>query len=203
MPDRDKDPEIFEFEDDPTSEELHDQVDKAQAALAELKRKSEQLERDKLRLEELSRRQDQLQAGREEMVDKLTRSLVTVQREMQETEKRLDQLHGIQESFTNHLRTMEGINPKSWVGLDLSKELSKAISSVDDARTEYNRSITKLSSDAVEPAHGVSASEYEEYETGEKGFLYWLIAGFAFTLPLQVIGVFGLLIWLWAASSGQ
>lgn len=204
MSERDRDPDVFEFEDEPTSEELHDQVDKAQAALAELKRKSEQLERDKQRLEELSRRQDQLQAGREEMVDKLTRALVTVQRETQETEKRLDQLHSIHESFTGHLRTMEGINPKSWVGLDLSKELSKAISSVDDARTEYNRSIAKLGTDVPEPAHphGVAA-EYEEYETGDKGFLYWLIAGFAFTLPLQAIGVIGLLIWLWTAGGGQ
>lgn len=203
MPDRQKDPEVFEFEDEPTSDELHDQVDKAQAALAELKRKSEQLERDKQRLEELSRRQDQLQAGRAEMIDKITRSMVVLERETQEADKRLDQLHGIRESFNSHLRAMETIDPKAWVGMDLSKELSKALSSVEDARSEYNRAVPKLSSDAEPAQGGGSVGDYDDYEPGEKGFLYWLVAGFAFTLPIQVIGVLGLLIWLWSASSSQ
>src|SRR5882757_2765975 len=105
MADRTKD--VLDFDDEESSsEELQSQVQKAQDELAELKRRSEQIEKDKLRLEELSRRQDELETGRAEMLDKLTRSMVVVQRETQAAEKRLDQLNEIHEAFTAHLRTL-------------------------------------------------------------------------------------------------
>lgn len=203
MADRSKD--VLDFDDDePTSEELQSQVQKAQDELAELKRRSEQIERDKQRLEELSRRQDELERGKAEMLDKFTRSMVVIQRETQDAEKRLDQLNEIHESFTQHLRDLETINPKAWVGLDLSKELSKALSAVDDARSDYNRALPKLATEAEEPrAHAAPAdgADYEEYYSPEKGILYWLKAGFAFTLPLQVVGWLGLLLWIYSVSA--
>ena len=35
----------------------------------------------------------------------------------------------------------------------------------------------------------------------DRGFLYWLKSGFAFTLPIQVLGVIGLLVWVWSILS--
>jgi hypothetical protein len=202
MADRSKD--VLDFDDEePTSEELQSQVQRAQDELAELKRRSEQIERDKQRLEELSRRQDELERGRAEMLDKFTRSMVVIQRETQDAEKRLDQLNEMHESFTQHLRELESINPKAWVGLDLSKELSKALSTVDDARSDYNRAQAKLVSEPEDQprAHAaVEGSEYEEYYAADKGFFHWLKAGFAFTLPIQVVGWLGLLFWLYTTS---
>lgn len=199
MPDHTRD--VLDFDDEPTSEELQSQVQKAQAELAELKRRSEQIERDKLRLEELSRRQEELEGGKADMLDKLTRSMVVIQRETQDAEKRLDQLHAIHEAFTAHLHALEDINPKGWVGLDLSKELSKALSTVDDARAEYNRALPRLAvEDELPPAAG--SAEYEEYYAGgEKSFFYWLKSGFAFTLPLLVLGVLALLFWIWSLTA--
>jgi chromosome segregation ATPase len=197
--------DVLDFDEDgPTSQELQAQVQSAQAELAELKRRSDQIERDKQRLEELSRRQDELEAGRAEMIDKLTRALVVVQRETQDAEKRLDQLNTIHEAFTSHLETMEGINPKGWIGLDLSKELSKALSAVDDARAEYGRSQPRLSLDPADEHRSESGlpAEYEEYYAGvEKGFFYWLKAGFAFTLPLLVVLVIAILVVIWSLSA--
>jgi len=198
--------DVLDFDDDePTSEELQSQVQKAQDELAELKRRSEQIERDKQRLEELSRRQDELERGKAEMLDKFTRSMVVIQRETQDAEKRLDQLNEMHESFTQHLRDLEAINPKAWAGLDLSKELSKALSSVDDARGDYNRAIPKLAVDAEEPRAAAAAegAEYDEYYSSEKGILYWLKSGFAFTLPLQIIGWLGLLLWIYSISGAK
>jgi DNA repair exonuclease SbcCD ATPase subunit len=205
MPDRTHADLDFDEEDEPTSVELQSQVQKAQAELAELKRRSDQIERDKLRLEELSRRQDELETGRAEMIDKFTRAMVVIQRETQDAEKRLDQLHNIHEAFTSHQQALEGINPKAWIGLDLSKELSKALSAVEEARTEYSRSRPKLSAEpAAAEARGESGlpAEYEEYYVGgDKGFFYWLKAGLAFTLPLTVLSVLGLLIWIWSLTA--
>lgn len=202
MPDRTKD--VLDFDDDePTSQELQDQVQRAKAELEELRRRSEQIERDKLRLEELSRKQEEFETGKADLLDKFTRAAVVIQRETQDAEKRLDQLHGIHEAFTAHQRALDSINPKAWAGLDLAKELSKALSTLDDARAEYQRSQPKLSLEPIEEprAEGGVPAEYEEYYAAEKGFFYWLKAGFAFTFPLLVVSVLALLVWVWSLSA--
>src|SRR5438067_6892112 len=61
-------------------EHLDSQVQKAQEQLLQLRRQQEQIEKQKRELEELSRRQEELERGRAEMTDKLTRSLVVLER---------------------------------------------------------------------------------------------------------------------------
>src|SRR5207249_12210519 len=137
----------------PTGEHLDSQVQKGQEQLLQLKRQQEQIEKQKRELEELSRRQEELDRGRSEMTDKLTRSLVILEREAYNTQKRLEQLRATRESFTQHLELIEGIDPKSWNKADLHKELSRALSTVDDARTEYSDQRSRLQ------ATGDSASD--------------------------------------------
>ena len=197
-----KDPDPYLDLDEDASSELGDQVQAVRAELESLKQKQEEIEREKSRLEELKRRQDELDTGRSEMLDKLTRSLVVVQREVEETQKRLEQLHTIYNAFTQHLRQLEGINARGWNSAELPRELSKAISSVEDARAEYIKAQAKISS---EPAvNEVSAQaglegDYAMYE--DRGFFYWLKSGFAFTLPIQVLAAIGLLVWGWSILS--
>ena len=187
-----------------TPEDLGEEVQKTNTELEKLKRQLEDIEKQKSRLEELKRRQDELENGRIDMTDKLTRSLVTVQREIDESQKRLEQLNQIFNSFTQHLRYIESINAKSWGSSELPKELSKALSAVEDARSDYSKALPKISIDAPTEA----ASSVAGYESGyeyaeEKNFMYWLKSGVAFTLPLWVIGILGLLVWIWAISVGQ
>src|ERR671923_1755592 len=92
-------------EEEPLSpEHLDSQVQKAQEQLLQLKRQQEQIEKQKRELEELSRRQEELERGRTEMTDKLTRSLVVVEREGYEAQKRLEQLRAMRESFAQDLK---------------------------------------------------------------------------------------------------
>ena len=70
-----------------TTEHLDSQVQKAQEQLLQLKRQQEQIEKQKRELEELSRRQEELEHGRAEMTDKLTRSLVVLEREAYDAQK--------------------------------------------------------------------------------------------------------------------
>ena len=64
-------------EDDSLStEQLDNQVQKAQEQLIALKRAQETLEKQKRELEELSRRQEQLSQGKTEMMEKFTRAIV-------------------------------------------------------------------------------------------------------------------------------
>ncbi len=197
-----KDPDPYlELQESP--EDLGDEVQKTNTELEKLKRQLEDIEKQKQRLEELKRRQDELENGRIDMTDKLTRSLVTVQREIEESQKRLEQLNQIFNSFTQHLRYIEGINAKSWGTNELPKELSKALSAVEDARADYVKALPKFTPDApVEATPAAAGYEAEYGYAEERGFMYWLKSGVAFTLPLWVLGIVGLLVWIWSISAG-
>src|SRR5581483_5356894 len=180
---------FWELEEDVT-EHLDEQVQKAQEQLLRLKREQEVIEKQKRELEELSRRQEQLQHGRAEMVEQFTRALVILERETYDAQKRVEQLKTINESFVQHLQTLESINPKSWENLDINKELTRALSAVDDARAEYARSRAVINAETSEEVLApVNAGAAANYAEAPQDFLYWLKNGLAFTLPLIVFGV--------------
>jgi DNA repair exonuclease SbcCD ATPase subunit len=180
-------------EDALAGEHLDNQVQKAQEQLLSLKRQQEAIEKQKRELEELSRRQDQLQAGKAEMVEKFTRALVVVERENYDAGKRVELLNAIHDSFNSHLEVLDSLNPKAWEGLDINKELTKALSAVDDARAEYARSLPKITpakeTDNGDPVAASIGYQADYAPVEQKDFVYWLKAGFAFTLPLFALGI--------------
>jgi chromosome segregation ATPase len=186
-------------EDSVSTEHLDSQVQKAQEQLLQLKRQQEQIEKQKRELEELSRRQEELERGRAEMSDKLTRSLVILEREAFEAQKRMEQLRATRESFAQHLEVLEGIDPRTWNPADLNKELSRALSTVDDARTEYNQQRSRLqaTADETEVAPLPETSASFEGNGMAHSFAQWLQIGFAFTLPLIIFGLIALFIFFW------
>jgi hypothetical protein len=198
MPNHTRDQFLDLPEGDPLStEHLDEKVQQAEQQEQSLKRQLETIERQKRELEELSRRQEALNTGRNEMVDKLTRARVILDRETMDANKRLDLLHAINSSFCQHLETLESINPKSWEGLDVQKELTRALAAVDDARGEYSRSFPRISvipeQTAGDPAGDVRyASDYSGGDS--KDFIGWLKVGFAFSLPLIVLGLVALVV---------
>jgi DNA repair exonuclease SbcCD ATPase subunit len=191
-----EDEELLGLEQTPSAEELQDQVRKAQDELLHLRQKQEMIEREKQRLEELTRKQDEFERGRNEISDKLTRAIALAQRETEEAQRRLEQLHAIQDSFAEHLRNLEEIDPKAWPGKDLARELTRALGTVDEARAAYSRSHAKIS--PADPEN-VFAGEGESsfLPAQEQGFAHWLQCGLAFTLPLLILGGLALLISVW------
>jgi chromosome segregation ATPase len=199
--------QMLELSEDETlsPEHLDSQVQKAQEQLLQLKRQQEQIEKQKRELEELSRRQEELEHGRAEMADKLTRSLVVLEREGYNTQSRLEQFRAARETFGQHLELIEAIDPKSWNPSDLHKELSRALSTVDEARTIYNEQRSRLQAaggnegDASLP--DVVTGAYEGSDG--RSFFQWFQIGLAITLPLIIFGAIALALFLWMASSGR
>jgi hypothetical protein len=180
-------------------------VQKAQEQLLQLKRQQEQIEKQKRELEELSRRQEELERGRAEMTDKLTRSLVVVEREAYDSQRRLEQLRATRESFAQHLELIEAIEPKSWNPSELHKELSRALSTVESARTEFSQQRSRLQATgdgSGDEALPEVASDLAELEGGRSLF-QWVKIGFALSLPLIIFGFIALLIFFWMASSSR
>jgi chromosome segregation ATPase len=192
--------ELLDLEETPSAEELQNQVKRAQSELLELRQRQDQIEKEKTRLEELTRKQDDLERGRNEMVDKLARAIILVQRETEEAQRRLEQLNNIQDVFAEHLHNLEAIDTKSWVGRDLSRELTRSLGTVDEARSAYARLQAKITSsakldDGLTYEDGSVGSVFSDL--GDQGFSYWLRNGLAFTLPLLILGTLALMIWAW------
>src|SRR5215510_10111667 len=205
MPEKDRPFEqMLELNDDEavSAEHLDSQVQKAQEQLLQLRRQQEQIEKQKRELEELSRRQEELERGRADMTDKLTRSLVVLEREAYETQKKLEQLRATRESFGQHLEILEGIDPKGWNPADLHRELSRALSTVDDARAEFSQQRSRLQAIATQDAEDVSLPEAapEVVRGGDRSFGQWVLIGFALSLPLIAVGLISLLIFWWMAK---
>jgi vacuolar-type H+-ATPase subunit I/STV1 len=197
MPESTKEPFLDLPDGQPPSPEMLDsQVQRAQEQLLNLKRQQEHLEKQKRELEELSRKQEELEKGRSDMIDKLSRSLVVIERQTYETEKRVEQLRGTHSAFAQHLDTLERINPKSWGNADLHKELSKALSSVDDARAEYSKSLSKINAESDSELIDPNASLELGYNSSgdDASFGVWLKRGLAFTLPLLILGLIAILV---------
>ena len=196
--------QMLELSDDEavSAEHLDSQVQKAQEQLLQLKRQQEQIEKQKRELEELSRRQDELEHGRGEMADKLTRSLVVLEREAYNAQSRLEQIRAARESFGQHLELIEAIDPKSWNPSDLHKELSRALSTVDEARTVYNEQRSRLQAAAGNAGDAsLPDASGDAYESNYgRSFFQWFQIGIAFTLPLIIFGAIALAIFFWMAS---
>src|SRR5262245_46064243 len=178
-------------EENVSAEHLDSQVQKAQEQLLQLKRQQEQIEKQKRELEELSRRQEELERGRAEMSDKLTRSLVILEREAYDAQKKMEQLRATRESFGQHLELLEAIDPRTWNPADLNKELSRALSTVDDARAEYSQQRSRLQASTDESEAVPLPETSAGFENGgmiSQSFGQWFKIGLAFTLPLIVFG---------------
>src|SRR5206468_10793776 len=184
-----------------SAEHLDSQVQKAQEQLLQLKRQQEQIEKQKRELEELSRRQAELENGRAEMSDKLTRALVVLEREAYSAQNRLEQIRATRESFAQHLELIEAIDPRSWNPSDLHKELSRALSTVDDTRTEYNEHRSRLQAAGADSEASLPDTAPGVYENSDgRSFSEWLQIGLALSLPLIFFGAVAVALFVWIAS---
>lgn len=197
MPERMREQTLeFNEEESVTPELLDSQVQKAQEQLVQLRNQQEKIEKQKRELEELSRRQEELERGRAEMTDKLTRSLVILEREAYDTQKKLEHVRATRESFAQHLETLEQIDPKDWNPGDLYKELSRALSTVDDARAEFSQQRSRLQAIAEQGSEETALPEAapEINRAGERPFVQWVMIGLALSLPLIIFGLVALAI---------
>jgi len=143
----------------------------------------------KTRARRMSRKQEELEHSRTDMTDKLTRSLVVLEREAYDAQKRLEQTAGDAGEFGQHLELIEAIDPKSWNPSDLHKELSRALSTVDDARTEFSQQRSRLQAAGENTGGDIALPEAAPDLTdlsGGRSLFQWVQIGFALSLPLII-----------------
>jgi hypothetical protein len=128
----------------PTREEVDRKVVEAQQKLAELKRAQEGLERERAALEELRRRQTEFQTGRQEMVHSLTRGLGLLEEAEFNARRDAEQMVKTIADFRDALEKIQTIHEESWNKENFSVELTRALTTIENARMEWNAARLKF-----------------------------------------------------------
>ncbi|MGA3178737.1 MAG: hypothetical protein ABSF38_00185 [Verrucomicrobiota bacterium] len=128
----------------PTREEIESLVSQKQIKLAELKRAQEDLERERAGLEELRRRQMEYQTSRAEMLQHLTRGIGLLEEAELTARRDADEMARALGEFRDAVSKVQGINEQLWTQDNYSVELTRALTTLENARMEWNSARLKF-----------------------------------------------------------
>src|SRR6266446_1593982 len=146
----------------PSREEVDSKVAETHQKLAELKRAQEELERERAALEETRRRQMEFQTGRQEMVHNLTRGLGLLEESEFNARRDAEQMAKALVDLRDALAKVEAIHEETWTKDNFTVELTRALTTLENARMEWNAARLKFpvlsgaaqEGDAATPAAG-------------------------------------------------
>jgi hypothetical protein len=177
----------------PTREEVDRKVVEAQQKLVELKRAQEDLERERSTLEELRRRQLEFQTGRQEMVQQLTRGLGLLEEAEFNSRRDTEQMLKTINDFREALGKIQSIHDETWSKDNFHMELTRALTTIENARMEWNSARLKLPALAGEagqqkneaqPAPAPPVSPFANMTFGDM-----CKVGLAMTWPLLIVAL--------------
>jgi hypothetical protein len=174
----------------PTREELEALVGEKQIKLAELKRAQEELERERAGLEELRRRQMEFQTGREEMMQHLTRGIGLLEETELTARRDAEQMARVLTEFREAVTKVQGINEQLWNQENFSVELTRATTTIENARMEWNAARLKfpiLTGDSAGPAETAQAKAGASL-LATTNLAQLCKIGLALTWPLVLLG---------------
>jgi uncharacterized Ntn-hydrolase superfamily protein len=128
----------------PSREEVDSRVADAQHKLSELRRAQEELERERASLEETRRRQLELQTGRAEMVQNLTRGVGLLQEAEFSARRDAEQMAKALVGLREALVKVEAVQETSWTQDNFALELTRALTTLENARMEWNAARLKF-----------------------------------------------------------
>lgn len=153
-----------------------------QEELLKLRQQLERTERETSQLEVQRRKEERFATGRRELIEKFSRAIARLERDLYSSQKAIEEITAARDLYQHHLEVLHSLQPESWQRGDLDVELDRAIDAIDDAETEFGKTARRLA--ATLP--GEAAAEASPGDTLPRGFLSWLTAGFAFTLPAMI-----------------
>jgi predicted RNase H-like nuclease (RuvC/YqgF family) len=177
----------------PSREELEAKVSETQQRLQELKRVQDELERERATLEEARRRRSEFQVGREEMLEHLTRGIGLLEEAEFGARRDAEQMAKTLGELRDSLIKVQSLNDQSWTQENYSVELTRGLTTIENARMEWNAAQLKwtvltrkegLGSEGPVDAKSVAAS-------GIAGMTGLQLAklGLAVSWPLAVIAL--------------
>jgi hypothetical protein len=178
----------------PTREEVDSKAIEAQQKLAELKRAQEELERERAALEESRRRRREFENGREEMLQNITRGTGLLEEAEFIARRDADQMAKAIASFRDALAKIEVINQENWSAENFNVELTRSLTTIENARMEWNAARLKFPVLAGQNPHLPEQSAAGKNVSAESPFAHRSFAelcklGLALTWPLALVAL--------------
>ncbi|MFZ0828293.1 MAG: hypothetical protein WAO02_12810 [Verrucomicrobiia bacterium] len=176
----------------PTRDEVDRKVVEAQQKLAELKRAQDDLERERASLEELRRRQTEFQTGRQEMIHHLTRGLGLLEEAEFNARREAEQMVKTVTDFRDALDKIQAIHDEIWTKENFSIELTRGLTTIENARMEWNAARIKfavLSGETKEEAQAETVPVPAASPFANAGFGELCKFGLALTWPLVLVAL--------------
>lgn len=200
----DRDENVLVFDDAPefmedsspndSLENVDQKVKAAQEQLLQLRMQQEEIERQKQHLEALRIKQERFVAGKRELLDKLGRCNNHVERELFDSQRRVEELSLVHEEFCRHLNILKGLQPEKWHRSQVDEELEHALAAIGDAENDYAKGLRRLHALAPPESGSQELAGLDDAEApvmsslggaGSDDIASWMRRGFAFTLPLM------------------
>ena len=170
-------------------EEVNTQMVSAKLHIERLKQKQGEMEREKHMLEDLLEKQDQYERGKQEMMDRLTESVVSLQKLGEHAARQVEIYGATRERFSLALDELQQINDAVWPDDVFRDELNKAVAQIDAIRSDF------VKAQATVEAVGGPVKLFDENRpkplkdedfapVESNGFGHWFKIGLAASLPL-------------------
>lgn len=182
----------------PNREELEARLTDKHQQLAELKRRQEAIERERVALEESRRRQAEFETGRPEIAQQLVRGVELLEqaefKARREAEQMGKTLAGLREALTN----VQGIRQETWTPETWQTELTRALTTLENARLEWSAARLKwpvLNGESLDASGTHGAKEGgagAAHLLASRSLPEWFKLGLALTWPLALVALLAL-----------
>jgi hypothetical protein len=180
----------------PTREEVDAELMQKQQQLAAILREKEEKERERAALEETRRRQMEFQTGRDEVIQNLARGLGLLEEAEFSARRDAEQMAKTLVDMRDALSKVQAIHEETWTKDNFPVELTRALTTLENARMEWNAARLKFAvlsgerADAGTPAPQTAAAGPSLLTQLSLGELCRL--GLALTWPLVVVSILAL-----------
>lgn len=170
----------------------------AQEELDRIQQQREELERKKLKLAEQTSRKQAFVSQQIELTEKLTSSLTLIERELSVMHNEIEDIEQCRVCFAAHLDKIQKFNPENWTRDNLAEKLERATMAIDLAEDEFEQAAAHFAGSRSGAIFGRPSKRGRSNKThaATAEFMGNLRNGFAFNLPLLVLGGAALLVYL-------
>lgn len=171
-------------------DEYNRQLQQAETQLQKLQLQREEIERKRLEAEEVTHRRQDFLDGQIELLERLDQSVHAVDREIFEARQGLKELEEARKTFASHLQTLQGIDPRKWKKTKLSEEVEFAMEILERCESDFEEIAANIS-------EGRRRGFLATHKTASnESFSHTLRQGFAFNLPIIILGSIALIVFL-------
>lgn len=179
----------------PLGDEFSGRLEVAQQQLEQLQHQREELERRKLELEELDKRKHAFLGSQAEVSERLGTSLTQIDRVLFEMRQEIEDLEQTRQCFAEHVVSIDKFDPQSWSRQNMAENLDRALTAIGHAEEEYQQAAQHFDGTRSGTIFGRSRRRGARTATSSEFFVN-LRNGFAFNLPIVLIGVGALAVYL-------